>query len=332
MERRVQFQDDGTVYRAETDSLCMTGEGLSQPQPKLQQLTPNAQPQEPEPLQRLPLPQETPSWILHLRTTPQNSIYTPSIIQVRISPDMDAVALSKALQQITGRSESLIVGLIEESSGIYSSLDHLLHEKPSRDIFLLQYMPRPVAPKNLPWWKKTEVSVTVGAIVLLTAAFFYGSQLLHAILYYIFMVYNLTIQRPLQELYRYGPSFIGWEGESLSRICAKITYHGDAAFWAKNMVECEEIFLAKEEAFLRVTRPVVYALVLCVLGWLVQQIIVEFLRRPRHPPRTSRDRDMQETYQAIQTLLQMVQRSMAPRVSGRSNDRVDGRGDRKSFQ
>ena len=46
-----------------------------------------------------------------------------------------------------------------------------------------------------------------------------------------FWLFDTLIEFPLREVYRHGPSIIGWEGEPLPRICARITYHGDEAFW-----------------------------------------------------------------------------------------------------
>mmetsp|Transcript_11244 Transcript_11244/g.23601 ORF Transcript_11244/g.23601 Transcript_11244/m.23601 type:complete len:216 (+) Transcript_11244:2-649(+) len=48
---------------------------------------------------------------------------------------------------------------------------------------------------------------------------------------------NVFVEFPLKELYRHGPSFLGLEGDSLPRICARITYHGDPEFWSLNMGE-----------------------------------------------------------------------------------------------
>jgi len=53
----------------------------------------------------------------------------------------------------------------------------------------------------------------------------------------LFHLSNVFVEFPLKELYRHGPSFLGLEGDSLPRICARITYHGDPEFWSLNMGE-----------------------------------------------------------------------------------------------
>jgi hypothetical protein len=60
-------------------------------------------------------------------------------------------------------------------------------------------------------------------------------------------LYQSVMQIPLQELYRYSPWFLGWEGGSLLQICARITYRGDEAVWSRNWSA------AKEEAWSRLT-------------------------------------------------------------------------------
>ena len=69
---------------------------------------------------------------------------------------------------------------------------------------------------------------------------------------------EVVIEAPIKQIYRYGPPLFGWEGLSYPQICARITYHGDAAFWAKNLEECKKVFTSKEGAVLNVCKPVIY--------------------------------------------------------------------------
>ena len=120
------------------------------------------------------------------------------------------------------------------------------------------------------------------------------------------LVFETLINLPLREIYRYGPSVIGWEGASLPAICARITYHGDEAFWARNLVECQRIFSLKEEAWLRFTRPLVY----CGGAILAIQVVRMLVREHALQRRQPLDRDMVETYQAFQIMMRQLKRSL----------------------
>jgi hypothetical protein len=127
-------------------------------------------------------------------------------------------------------------------------------------------------------------------------------------------LFDTVIQMPLQELYRQGPWFLGWEGDSISRICSRITFHGDASFWMRNAEECERIYAAKEEAWLRMARPIVYSILALVIASIIRFILRERAQHKlnmaaqlRGPPT---DRDMVETYRAFQTIIKQVGRTL----------------------
>jgi len=110
------------------------------------------------------------------------------------------------------------------------------------------------------------------------------------------------IDLPFQELYRYGPHIVGWEGVDLPEICARITYHGTRDFWRRNMVECEKIYQGKEEAFLRLCRPMAYLGIVMGTFYGVRQLVATYGESKRN--RT--DQVVLETYHAFQTLVRLA--------------------------
>jgi len=125
------------------------------------------------------------------------------------------------------------------------------------------------------------------------------------ILNFPFYLFDIIIEFPLRELYRHGPSVIGWEGEPLPRICARITYHGDEQFWSRNIEECQRIYDAKEMSAMQVRKPII---VLCLLGamfYMIKSIVAaRALRR-----RERIDPNMVETYRAIHSLARQLRRA-----------------------
>ncbi|KAL7550096.1 hypothetical protein ACHAWF_013326 [Thalassiosira exigua] len=124
-----------------------------------------------------------------------------------------------------------------------------------------------------------------------------------------FWLFDVLVDFPLRELYRHGPSLIGWEGEPLPRICARITYHGDEMFWSRNLEECERIYEAKEAAAMQVRKPIVICLVILALFYMIKSIVAaRALRR-----RERLDPNMVETYRAIQMLTRQLRRAVNAR-------------------
>jgi len=118
-------------------------------------------------------------------------------------------------------------------------------------------------------------------------------------------VLNTCIDLPLQEFYRNAPAVLGgWEGQSLPGICARITFHGDEAFWGRNVQECERIFSYKEEHYMRIVKPGVYGVLVVVVIYVIRMLVREHALHRRQP----QNRDMVETYHAIQILLRQFKR------------------------
>ena len=125
---------------------------------------------------------------------------------------------------------------------------------------------------------------------------------------------------PAREIYRYGPSAVGWEGRDLIDICSQMNrrYYfvglglGNAAagndyedreYWRQNPRVCETIYRMKEEGFVRMCRPLWYIAVIAVSFVAIQRLVAAaFAKNP--PPRLNRtDRAVLDTYRAIQILL-----------------------------
>ena len=102
-----------------------------------------------------------------------------------------------------------------------------------------------------------------------------------AIMNFPFWLFDRIIEFPLREIYRHGPSIIGWEGEPLPRICARITYHGDEAFWSRNLEECEQLYYAQESAAMQVRRPIVIGFFILALFYIVKSIVAARALRRR---------------------------------------------------
>lgn len=131
-------------------------------------------------------------------------------------------------------------------------------------------------------------------------------------------LFDVVIETPVKQLYRYGPSVFGWEGLSYPevrhnsviiylpvyfaltasvtcQICARITYHGDQIFWSKNLDECYKIFAAKEAAVLMVCKPVLYLVIFGVAVKLAHAFV-------KASAKSKPDPDMVATFKAFKTL------------------------------
>lgn len=126
--------------------------------------------------------------------------------------------------------------------------------------------------------------------------------------------FYLIFDMPLRELYRYGPHMVGgWEGIDLPDICTRITYHGDRMFWMRNLSDCQTIYNNKEEAFVRVLRPLLYIVLLVGTFLTIRHLIAVYAENKRD--RT--DRAVLETYHAFSTLVKLANRQMDRQMGGR---------------
>jgi hypothetical protein len=260
----------------------------------------------------------------------------PTMFQIHINGTMTANSLSACLEQASasvGMPLAVsdiphpIAGLFLQSNGIFVSLEHLLktgHDTFQNEVFGLTYTPppSPSRPLPIPWWQQPRNQLLLLACLPIVGMLLYnflyhlGPYLWRLMIWISISIFDVAVQLPLQELYRYGPWFIGWEGASLPTICARITYYGDAQFWRRNLQECEDIYATKEESFLRIARPTVYVVILIFVIWVLRQLLHHWqqLARYRHDhfARNAPPPEMVETYRAFQILLRNIRRGLEP--------------------
>mmetsp|Transcript_2981 Transcript_2981/g.5296 ORF Transcript_2981/g.5296 Transcript_2981/m.5296 type:complete len:481 (-) Transcript_2981:123-1565(-) len=158
------------------------------------------------------------------------------------------------------------------------------------------------------WWSYGAAQLIKWDYVL-DEATYKIERFFFAILNFPFWLFDAVIEFPLREIYRHGPSVLGWEGEPLPRICARVTYHGDESFWSRNIEECEQIYKTKELAAMQVRKPIVIGFIILVLFYMAKSIVAaRALRR-----RERIDPNMVETYQAIQMLTRQLRRAVNAR-------------------
>ena len=200
------------------------------------------------------------SWILNVRSPPRNyfngnnnftamtDFYLPKIVRIQITPNMTVDILSTCLQQALGLDRGntdnprIIAGLFVEQTSVFWSLQEILTQQPppSDTLFVLALQePRRPLPPPTPWWQDPVVILRIVAVLVIMVAlsyvFTHADTLQHVLFDAVVSSYETAVQMPLRGFYRHGPYLFGWEGESLPRICARITYHGDEHFWARNL-------------------------------------------------------------------------------------------------
>jgi hypothetical protein len=111
------------------------------------------------------------------------------------------------------------------------------------------------------------------------------------------LLLDVLIETPLKHLYRHGPLFFGWEGQSLAQICTSITYTGDVNFWQQNIAQCKKIYDAKVIAQLAVYKPVIYVLLLVLFTSVTVPVFVKGLKEKMFP-----DKKIGRVYDAIRLL------------------------------
>mmetsp|Transcript_2407 Transcript_2407/g.5529 ORF Transcript_2407/g.5529 Transcript_2407/m.5529 type:complete len:683 (-) Transcript_2407:59-2107(-) len=217
--------------------------------------------------------------------------------------------------------EAPLAGLFRQSDGLFLPLSYVRTHASSLQGEILS-ITRPVRrppppPPPSPIWPYVCAGIVLSYIVarhvigivwenVLDVTLFYAQAFVMTMINLPMKLFNVLVEVPLRETYRYGPSFIGWEGQPLPRICAQVTFHGDEAFWSRNLEECQRIYAAKEAAALHVRKPILYILIACGLFFAIQSLVKTHAIRRQYRP----DRNMVETYNAFNILLRQIQRGV----------------------
>ena len=149
--------------------------------------------------------------------------------------------------------------------------------------------------------------------VAATLAYYYGEDAWELTTRVVLNIFYRIFDLPIRELYRHGPYLVGWENLDLPTICSRVTYYGDRSFWSRNIEECEAIFHAKEEAFVRVCRPIMYVFLAIITFMVVRHLVSVYAESKRN--RT--DRIVLETYHAFQNMIGLITRQVDRQTGGR---------------
>ena len=244
------------------------------------------------------------------------------ILQALLNHPLTAPSFLSNMSSSLIQNRLAVVGLFCESNCVFVSLQHLVlsnrdTQQQRHEIYAPNFNPPPTKPPTAPpspWWQQHHIWLFILLPpALCAAAYYYSQEILDMTIWTAQATYELLVHTPLAELYRHGPWFLGWEGADLPSICARITYHGDSAFWYRNLEECQRIYAAKEEAWLRLARPLVWGIWMLAALLVVRFIIWELWSAPPPPqPAPPVDRDMVDLYRAWQVLLRQFHRAAMP--------------------
>lgn len=255
----------------------------------------------PPPRRPPPPPPPPRNWILQVKLP--NGI----LRKIQVDGTTNADSFGRYLQQGLNLDYTP-TGLFQ--GDIYVSLQHILKAREQDAVLTVEYEAPPLPP--LPWWKTLDVPSILGYRILpLIILYFLWNHLESIFLWtgvIVLQLADLLIEHPLSHLYHYGPWYLGfWEGEPLPTICARLTYHGDASFWYRNLTECQVIFDSKRTAWLQVARPITYV---AVVGMCFYALLITIREWRRPPPM---NRDMVDLYRAFNVILGQIQRRRGDR-------------------
>lgn len=247
-----------------------------------------------------------PDWILSIRLPRTRHIRKILVSPGSMTEESFSICLQSALEIPASELSSFpIVGLWCEPTRTFLSLHHILSlHDPEQQCMVHTLQLRDDEPKISFWQRYMENPVLfVLHFILLpccAVALVRIENLLQLIATSTFSAMDLFIETPLTTLHRFGPRYLGfWEGELLEVVCARITYHGDATFWRRNMMDCEHIYNTKLNAFLQVSRPISY-LVVC---FCIVMAIATALRKPPPPV----NHEAIDLYRAFGTIIRQFQ-------------------------
>jgi hypothetical protein len=281
-------------------------------------------------------------WVLTVRPPRRTSgPYLPGMIQIEITPNTTTTqVLANCLNHALRDSSIVPAGLFVEDAGIFRSLQDILNGQTPQYVYTLYLEEPPPKPQRAPGstWVQTMLS-SLTPVACLGLVYYYYEHITQTASDSLVLItqtasdgllriYEATMHEPLTYMYRYGPWFLGgWsvtpgykssEQSELANICARLTEYGDSTFWSRNLEDCQRIYSAKEEAYIRVAQPVLYFVVALIILASVRFCIWEMHRiRAMHAQQQRpMDRDMVETFRAMQILMQQAKRTWSGQQGG----------------
>ena len=310
----------------------------ARPSPVTQHLSPSEPRRVAPPLNEVVLHRSM-NWILQVRV-PQLPPQPIRKIYMTTHSNMDVMTLSNCLQQClnyypNNNNNNNIAGLFCETTRTFYSLQHILSWDNAVVAEQQQYIYAVEIPLGISsnqeeesgggflmgWYRYIidEISALFHSIlsnlhillpIVFAILFYYQYNIVSdSILLTYTTVYNTMIEQPLRDIYHYGPWFIGWEGDDISTICARITYHGDAQFWLRNMSECERIYAAKEQAFIRIVLPFIYIVGTVLFVYTIRFLVQEYQNyhfQLYNNNRNPLERDMADLYHSFHVILRQI--------------------------
>ena len=239
----------------------------------------------------------------------------------------------------------ILVGLFRKHDGVFFSLECILAMKSADGERHTFCVTKPVrgAIKTTPNSDKAESSIlsyiTTGTFLVAVAVVIlsifiapvvidrldHWKHFIYSLLLFVpkdlpsmWRIVSLVLDWPARELYRYGPSVVGWEGRELIDICTQMNRryyfvglgggggnnnYDDREYWRRNPDACDVIYRMKEESFVRMCRPLWYLTLMAVSFVVIQRLIAAaFAKEP--PQQLNRtDRAVLQTYRALQMLV-----------------------------
>ncbi|KAG7364216.1 hypothetical protein IV203_037418 [Nitzschia inconspicua] len=262
------------------------------------------------------LPGPTHPWILNVRCQTRSGAL--AVVRVQVYPNMTDENLGHCIVQALSSYDALlptehtIVGLFGERDSVFYALQRILSSPESEQQMFSLHRPLPKEDKDDDSWYLVTLAFIVFGVTLAVALYHYGELIWSFSSGLMVSIFQQLFDIPIRELYRHGPYLIGWENLDLPTICSRITYHGDREFWRRNLEECQAIYGAKEEAFVRVCRPIMYVLLFAVLFLVIRHLVAVYGESKRD--RT--DRAVVETYHAFQNMIRVITRSMDRQQGG----------------
>jgi len=253
----------------------------------------------------------------------------------------------------------ILVGLFRKHDGVFYSLESILAMKPEdgeRHTFCVTKPVHRRATNDKDESSSILSYITTSNFLVAVAILFLSIFIAHVVsgrldhrmhfIYSLLLIFpndlpsmwrivSLVLDWPAREVYRFGPSVIGWEGRELIDICTQMNRryyfagigggggneYDEREYWSRNPEACETVYRMKEESFVRMCRPLWYLTLMAVSFVVIQRLIAAaFAKEPRQPLNRT-DRVVLQTYRALQMLARehygQEERQQQQQVGGR---------------